>query len=180
MHAIYFVRHGESEFNARHLVAGKTDQPLSRLGRDQAKAAAAWAKEQGIHFDVIVSSPLQRTLDTARLIADTYGYPHKQIVRMAELKERDCGEFEGGPIDAYYEIAEATAVHQYGVESLDALYERASQALKKIGESYGNKSVLIVAHSGIGKMLRIVLEGRDAFEMDKTQTIPNATIFRIG
>lgn len=179
MQALYFVRHGESEFNARELVAGKTDQPLSELGHEQAVRAGEWAKEHGLHFDVIVSSDLSRAQATARHIADIFGYPHQRIVLLKELRERDCGDFEGGPVDAYYETPEATAVHEHGVEPLSDLYARASRVIQRLGRDYPDKSVLIVAHSGIGKMLRLVLDGRDASELDKTVTIPNATIFRI-
>lgn len=180
MQALYFVRHGESEYNARHLVAGKTDQPLSPLGHQQARDAGAWAKEHGIAFDAIVSSDLQRAYDTARHVADVYGYPRKKIVLLKELRERDCGDFENGPVDEYFETSEATAVHDYGVEPLTHLYTRAKQALDKIKQAYPDKSVLIVSHSGLGKMLRLIIDGRDADELDKTQSIPNATIFRIG
>lgn len=180
MQAIYFVRHGESEYNLRHLVAGKTDQPLSALGHEQAKAAGAWAKEHGLHFDIIASSDLQRAFDTACHIADIYGYPRKDIIPMPEIRERDCGDFENGLVDNYYEASEATAIRDHGVEPLSAIYDRAKQALEKLENAYPDKTVLIVAHSGIGKMIRLIIDGRDADEFDKTQTIPNATIFRIG
>jgi len=63
-HYIYLVRHGEQQ-DAEH---GVEDGPLSARGRRQASALAD--RLSGIPFDAVWHSPLQRTSETARLIAE--------------------------------------------------------------------------------------------------------------
>jgi len=63
-HYIYLVRHGEQQ-DAEH---GVEDGPLSPRGRRQASALAD--RLSGIPFDAVWHSPLQRTTETARLIAE--------------------------------------------------------------------------------------------------------------
>ncbi|OCG73858.1 histidine phosphatase family protein [Microbacterium sediminis] len=63
-HYIYLVRHGEQQ-DAEH---GVEDGPLSSRGRRQARALAD--RLSGIPFDAVWHSPLQRTSETARLIAE--------------------------------------------------------------------------------------------------------------
>lgn len=179
MQSIFYTRHGESEANAAHLVAGQSDSPLTENGLQQAHAVAEWASEQNMSFDIIISSRLNRSYQTSKIIARKLHYPIDKIVINDDIKERHCGDFEGLSIDDYFETPESIAVKDHGVESLDALYERAVHFLKWAQEQHPDKTILVVSHSGIGKMLRIVAEGRDASEFDKTVTIPNATIMRL-
>ncbi len=179
MQSIFFTRHGESESNAAGLVAGQTDTPLTENGIAQAHEAAQWATDQGMHFDVIVSSPLIRSLLTAKIIARKFHYSVEAIKINHDLAERNCGDFEGRSIDDYHEMPESISVLEHGVESLEALHQRASDALEWLKNTYPEKTILMVSHSGIGKMFRIVAEGRDASEFDKTVSIPNATIIRL-
>src|SRR5581483_5723923 len=78
MKKLYFIRHGESVSNVERWHAGRIDTPLTERGRQQAREAGKKAKAQKLHFDLIVSSPLSRALETARIIAKEIGYPEKQ------------------------------------------------------------------------------------------------------
>lgn len=176
---IFFIRHGESQANVDQLVAGQTDSPLTKNGVEQAIAAIRLASSEGLRFDVIVSSPLMRAHDTASVIATELRYPESDIIIKAELKERGCGDFENGPVATYFEAPESISVLEHGVESLNSLYDRCKKVTDELKAQYHDKSILLVSHSGTGKMLRIVLEGRDAAELNKTITLPNATIFRL-
>jgi broad specificity phosphatase PhoE len=85
---VVLVRHGETEWslNGRH--TGKTDIPLTEEGRRQATALGsplgAW------QFALVLTSPLQRALDTCRLAG--YG---KQAQLRPDLMEWDYGRYEG-------------------------------------------------------------------------------------
>jgi bisphosphoglycerate-dependent phosphoglycerate mutase len=91
--ALYIVRHGESEYNAKGLLAGITDIPLTDTGREQARQAGAQLAQLGITR--IVSSPLVRAYETARIIADTIGFDPEAIIVDERLHERNFGELEG-------------------------------------------------------------------------------------
>lgn len=71
--AFYFIRHGETDFNREHRIAGRTDVPLNAEGRQQAEAAAAALA--GVSIVRIVHSPLIRARDTAAIIASRNGAP---------------------------------------------------------------------------------------------------------
>jgi broad specificity phosphatase PhoE len=180
MRTLYFVRHGQSEANAARLVAGQLDSPLTPLGHEQAETAADQAKSHGLRFDVIVSSTLSRSVTTARIIADRLNYPYDEIIYTDDLRERHCGDFEGGPIETYYGVSEEEAAASYHVESLEELYVRASKVLTWLNDTYPNQDILIVSHSGIGKMLRIVTENKPVHSLDKTVSLPNAEIIKLA
>lgn len=174
--AIYFMRHGQSLANARGLVAGQLDSPLTELGRQQAEAAGRVALAEGLKFDAIISSDLKRAAETARIVAGILGFDQNRITYTPLLAERGGGDFEGGPIDNYFAAGETEAVGQHGVESLERLYGRAQRLLESLRRDYPAKAVLLVGHSGIGKMLRLAATGQPKSRLDKRQTLPNALI----
>lgn len=177
--SLFFVRHGQSEANAHNLVDGQGDSLLTDLGVQEAHEAGLLAAENGQHFDAIICSTQKRAMETARIIAGHINFPFDEIVYKDELRERGCGNFEKGPSDIYYETPEEVAIKEHGVESLDSLYERIKKVIDWVKETYPNKDVLLVGHNGSGKMLRIVAEGRDADELDKTVVLPNSSIIRL-
>jgi len=74
-HPAYLVRHGQSEWNLRRLTQGQTvHPPLTQLGRDQARRAAALIADDlsafGLPVTRIVSSDLVRAVQTAEALAD--------------------------------------------------------------------------------------------------------------
>ena len=62
---IFLARHGQDEDNARGLLNGRRDEPLTDLGIIQANKLAQEIKDIGLKFDVIYSSPLQRAFETS-------------------------------------------------------------------------------------------------------------------
>jgi probable phosphoglycerate mutase len=85
---VVLVRHGETEWSRDGRHTGRTDIPLTAQGRRQAEALRAplhpW------QFALVLSSPLQRALETCRLA----GYGTNAQVR-PELMEWDYGRYEG-------------------------------------------------------------------------------------
>src|SRR5690606_14158884 len=95
MRKLYFIRHGLSELNAQGLYAGHTETPLTEEGRLQAKQAGQGAT--GLGIDLIVSSPLERALETAQIVAHEIGYPEESIITDDRLIERHFGQLEAQP-----------------------------------------------------------------------------------
>jgi broad specificity phosphatase PhoE len=84
---IYLVRHGETEWARLGRHTGRTDVPLTAAGRDQ---AVDLGQRIGDHpFALVLTSPLSRAADTARLS----GFP--AATPDADLREWDYGDFEG-------------------------------------------------------------------------------------
>lgn len=87
--SFYFTRHGESEGNRDGIMQGRTPSTLTDKGRAQARQAGLWFRPRGIK--TIVSSPLARAGQTARIIADETGVSDLRF--LDELVEIDTGIF---------------------------------------------------------------------------------------
>ncbi len=168
MKKLYFVRHGESELGALNLGAGHIETPLTSKGREQAKQAGKVAKDLAINL--IISSPLSRAQDTAKIIAKEIGYPLKDIEVNPMFIERFFGEYEGRPIiqDPNFDFDSIK-----GIEKKVDLLNRARKALDYL-ESLSADNVLVVAHGQFGRALRHhVLED---FPFDYAHKLANAEI----
>ena len=83
---LFVTRHGQTTWNVQNKICGRTDVPLTELGKQQAAALAAKTAHVGI--DLIIASPLQRALVTAKAVAAVCGAP---VVTDARLIEQDYG-----------------------------------------------------------------------------------------
>ena len=86
----YVVRHGQTDWNAKGRIQGKTDIELNEIGIEQARQLKALIKDYNI--DLIISSPLKRARKTAEIINETVKC---NIIFEDSLKERGYGIFEG-------------------------------------------------------------------------------------
>ena len=84
---LYFVRHGETDMNARNMFYGWYDADINAKGISQAEELRDAFRE--IHIDKIYSSDLTRALHTAQIIAD--GRP---VEIMPDLREMAYGIWE--------------------------------------------------------------------------------------
>ena len=140
------VRHGQSEWNALGRWQGTADPALTELGRLQALHAAGRVGA----VDVIVASPLQRALDTARIISGQIGVG--PVVVEADLAERDAGEWEGltrAEIEEGWPGYLAADRRPPGYEGHEALIVRARGALDRVHAEYDGAEVLVVTHGGL-------------------------------
>lgn len=156
MKTLYFIRHGESEFNKAKKWSGSSDAPLTELGKSQAKQAGRKLKKQGLSIDMIVASPLTRAHDTAKHIANELDYDISSILLHDKLIERDFGILEGRKdlvATTRYVVDESSIDSYEGVESLQNLQERATEILEYI-YTLPQETVVIVAHGAIGRAIR--------------------------
>ena len=86
-HEIWLVRHGETEWSASGRHTGRTDVPLTPAGRRQAETLGRHLG--GRAFALVLTSPMSRAFDTARIAG--FGDAQPTI----DLMEWDYGEFEG-------------------------------------------------------------------------------------
>lgn len=85
------LRHGRTEANRARLLQGRVDNPLDDLGHAQAQAAARMLSDA----DVVVSSPLERALQTAQAVADA---ANVDVIVNDQFVEIDYGEWEMKPL----------------------------------------------------------------------------------
>lgn len=150
---LYLVRHGETDWNRQHRIQGLTDIPLNDTGREQARRAGRLLASRDWH--AVVSSPLQRALETATIIADELGLPSPTTDD--QLVERNYGEAEGLDFDELNRRFPEDAPVP-GRERRSAVRKRAMAALLRIAAAHPDESVLVVAHGGL---IRAVLRAVD-------------------
>lgn len=96
MKTLYFVRHGQTDWNKALRWQGASDNPLNQLGLEQADAVAAYFVEQAVPARIVISSPLKRAMTTAGTITDALGL---ELVVEPEFRELDLGDYEGKTTD---------------------------------------------------------------------------------
>ena len=107
MGRLYFVRHGESEWNVLGRICGSTDIPLTDRGREMARETGRKIVEEGLKIDKIISSPLSRAYETATIIASFLGLEVKKDDR------RVGGAYEGGEAGGKMRSSAQMAVFSY-------------------------------------------------------------------
>jgi probable phosphoglycerate mutase len=94
---IYFIRHGETDWNVEGRLQGQKDIPLNDMGRVQAEEAGIRLRGLASRYDDLdyVASPMGRTRETMERLRDTIGL-HPTVYRLDDrLIELTFGEWEG-------------------------------------------------------------------------------------
>ena len=99
---LYIVRHGETEWNQKNLVQGHTDIPLAETGEKQALSRAEYF--QDVSFDHVVSSDLQRAMQTASILSEGRNL---SLHTSPKLREQSWGAWEGHSFDKLREMFSA-------------------------------------------------------------------------
>lgn len=175
MKKLYLLRHGQTEFNVKKLVQGRCDSPLTDLGRQQARVAAAWLKAHNVVPDKVVSSPLGRAMDTASLVACELLGSDAAVEPCEGIIERCYGTFEGGPHDALptdvWDPGEDLV--PFGGEGSRALQERMVDTLTNLMGAEGIETLLAVSHGSASRQF-IRAAAPDGFELPAK--LPNCAI----
>ena len=152
---LYIARHGETQWNVDNRISGRTDIPLTQRGLEQAKQLAEHAKGKGI--DMILVSPLLRARQTAQAVCDALELPMSIDERLIEL---DFGVFEGldrGNAD-FQRIRAQMPTRYPGGESAFDLAHRVYSLLEDVKRDHSDKTVLLVCHGGVCRMVRSFFE----------------------
>jgi broad specificity phosphatase PhoE len=162
---VYLVRHGATVLSAEDAFAGETDVALSEEGRDQARRLAA--RLAGEPIAAFYASPLGRTMETARILAQ----PHRREVLPRDgLREISHGHWEGRkraevetlfPQEYARWEADPFSIAPEGGESGLAATARALPALLAIVEENRDRQALLVSHKATIRLLVSSLLGLD-------------------
>jgi probable phosphoglycerate mutase len=145
--AFWYLRHGETAWNALNLSQGRVDNPLNESGIAQAHAAASLLRYRGIAS--IVASPLTRARVTAEIVGQALGLP---ITYDQDLQEVSYGVQEGQPMSEWFTEWVADRFTPDGGESFSALRARSVIAANRALTH--TPVVLIVAHGALFRALR--------------------------
>lgn len=175
MKRLYLLRHGQTEFNVKKLVQGRCDSPLTDLGRQQAKMAAAWLKAHNVTPNKVVSSPLGRAMDTASLVATELLGPDAAVEPCEGIIERGYGTFEEGPHDALptdvWDPGEDLV--PFGGEGSQALQKRMVATLTNLVSAENVETLLAVSH---GSASRQFIKAAAPEDFELPAKLPNCAI----
>jgi broad specificity phosphatase PhoE len=143
----WFLRHGETDWNAQGISQGNVDIPLNATGLAQARSAAEKLRHRGIA--TIVASPLSRAGVTAQFVGEALGLP---VAVDSDLREVAFGVQEGQRMSGWFADWVAGRFTPEGAESFTALRRRAVAAINR--STALPPAVLVVAHGALFRSLR--------------------------
>jgi broad specificity phosphatase PhoE len=154
---LYFVRHGESEANVLRVISDRGwVHPLTEKGRQQARDLAV--KLQDANIARIYTSPLQRAVQTAEILAQALGIEYEIS---AALREFDCGIAEGRADAEAWQLWQAAwdnwHIHQqwdYRVEGGESFNDLRNRFLPLVNgllrdHANGSESYILIGHGGL-------------------------------
>lgn len=112
-HTLVLLRHGESTWNLENIFTGWTDVPLTEKGRSEATGAGRLMADEGLSFDVVHTSLLNRAIDTANLALAEMDLGWIPVERHWRLNERHYGDLQGRNKKETSEIHGTDQVHQW-------------------------------------------------------------------
>jgi uncharacterized phosphatase len=159
---LWIVRHGQTDWNTRHLIQGWTDIPLNTAGREQAGKLLEYIS--GIQMHGIFSSDLARAYETAQILS---GNRPDKIRKTEFLRERCFGSAEGRPRT---ELDTVFMGNPSGSEPKQEVILRGTRFLNLIANEYPRGRYLCVAHGGL---IRAILEH---LNMNDVPTLSNTSV----
>ena len=177
---IFLIRHGETEYNRAGRFQGQSDSPLTSLGIRQARRngqVLAPLVDKSLAWR-IVSSPLGRTLHTARLISTEIGFDTSDIELDERIQEIGFGCWEGLDLQSI-EAREPGAWERrrsdhwnYAMEGGESMADVARRVASWLRELEGN--VIAVSHGTTGRIIRgqyLGLTREQTLQLDQPQDI---------
>lgn len=165
---IWLLRHGQTRYNIGHRMQGLTDEPLNETGIAQARAARKYT--EGVVFDAVYASPLNRAINTGAIVG---GVDPSEVIIDDRIIETDFGKYElekfgsmGLAMIAYWSLPEIFPAPDT-VETVKSMVTRASSFLRDIESRYAGAdspdhevNILVASHGGILRSLNGYLSDR--------------------
>ena len=183
-HPIYFLRHGETQWNLERRLQGQRNIELNATGHGQAKAMAAKLAEilpdpAGFEFHV---SPLSRTRQTMSYVQEAYGIDDDALVIDDRLMELNFGDWEGSMWSEVDKVAPSPQTDPEGYHDwLPENGESYVTAGERVAAWYGDLTApaIVVSHGGISRILR-----GQVFNLPKREIVqlkvPQTRFYRIA
>ncbi len=159
---------------------GRSDFPLTELGRGQARTLGAWLRARALHFRAVYVSPLRRAWETAEIVRVAAGLP--ELVPEPSLAEIHAGVIEGltfTGISRQFPNYPTRGVGgigdfgEFGGESYDAVQARAGELKQRLEARHraAAERVICVGHGGLNfQLLKLCI----------CEPVPRVCIVRMG
>ncbi|SEM72711.1 probable phosphoglycerate mutase [Mesobacillus persicus] len=150
---IYFVRHGETQYNTEKRIQGFCDSPLTDRGISQARSVGKGLED--IEFTAVYTSESQRVIDTANFAVGHRNLPTKTDPRLKEMNfgalesllASEISERYGDVLERLFALNDMNLAPPEG-ESYTQLYTRTTSMIKEIIETHKNEggNILVFSH----------------------------------
>jgi broad specificity phosphatase PhoE len=180
---LWFMRHGESTWNASRLVQGQAGGPVLTV-KGRRESARAVARLGDISIATLYSSDLDRARETAAIIAGALGVPpHLDPA----LRERCFGDAEGRPLRELGSAASGIEGDRVvdedarppAGESLSELYERVRAFITGLDLAETDGDVLVVTHGGVIRVAEAYCNGIELHDL-AWGPVPNASVWGLS
>ncbi|MBN2134102.1 MAG: histidine phosphatase family protein [Acidobacteria bacterium] len=160
---VFIARHGQTDWNREKRFQGRNDIPLNDTGRVQAEALSNKLRDQGI--EKIFSSPRSRASETAQIVNRAVNAP---VEIVDDLREISHGIYDGLTINEVEEQhgesiikwrEDRINVSPPEGESIRECAERLIPVYERIITETGDKTILVVSHMVVTKVLLIHILG---------------------
>jgi len=161
----YFVmRHGQAQNNVGDTYHKNPDHDahLTEEGRNQILKNL---KNINHKIDVVISSPLNRTKETTRIVCEHIGFPKDKVVYDKRMQEWETSStFEGQSkllFNKYYDVDCLKNPNEAlpDSESLVQLIKRVGDFIYDVEKKYSGKNILIISHEGATRAFDFVVKG---------------------
>ncbi len=180
---LLMVRHGEILSNVKKIYAGRSGEGLTAKGLAQAREVAERLSRRDVH--ALYSSPIRRAVQTAQIIGEAIGL---EPVTEYAFREMEMGPWEGMSEDDIARLYpeewrmwrdRPAELKLPGRETLDELLKRVLTGVQGIGRSMAGRTVVVVTHVAVIRVLLLRHEGK-SLNLYKKIHVPNAGIFEIS
>lgn len=162
------IRHAHTEYNAQRRYAGRREIRLSEKGLQEARAAAAELART--RFDLVVTSPLKRAVQTAQIFA-----AERVPVKTCELcTERNFGILEGLTWEEVRKVKppvlliqvgyDLHTVNPQGAEPFEDVWQRAREFRRFLFQEHRGLDILVVSHGVFLQLFNGLLRGLSCIE----------------
>ncbi|PIR24299.1 isoleucine--tRNA ligase [Candidatus Campbellbacteria bacterium CG11_big_fil_rev_8_21_14_0_20_44_21] len=177
----FFIRHGQAKSNLENHIDSGEDQNnhLTEKGRaDILKSAQALKKEK---IDLIISSPILRTKEAARILSKELGL---DVIYDDRIKEKNFGKYDGQSLEDYNSFfanpKQKFIVRCPGGENRNDIRKRIGEFAYDIDGKYKDKTILIVSHGTPLHLMHGVFGGwSDQEIIDKSPYLQNSEIIEM-
>jgi probable phosphoglycerate mutase len=169
--SIYFIRHGETEYNKLGIVQGSgVDSELNTTGRAQAQAF--YDHYQDVDFQLVIASALQRTHQTVEPFLEKRKLPFETTPLINEINWgiHEGQKYEPSMKDAYQNMINEWSIGNFDVsleqgESARSLADRLQQFLDQLVQREEDK-ILVCTHGRTLRCLMCLIKGQHLREME--------------
>ena len=149
---LYFLRHAQSIANQSGIYAGGSLD--SHLSEEGIQKFSDYVSTNTLKFDIIYVSELSRSIESGKLFANLQK-EKINIISDARINELDFGKLTG---HKYISFDTENIYKKFQIESKESFHSRVNSFYKElIKKDLADKNILIVGHSGVGKMLYTIV-----------------------